>query len=172
MRSRILIFIMAGTASILGTETSAQRLPSHQFVVTAENYQIDLGSWAKAEGLAVSWDVAEYRSGDQANSFQRRLLDSFNNGTITLSRPASSESELVREWLAELAQSHEPSSLNITLIDNSGQPVISWEIEGVLPLNWTISASPSAVATETLVIAHEGFLAERSRSRCSTSSLE
>jgi len=27
----------------------------------------DLGSWAKVDGLDVSWDIAEYRAGDGGN---------------------------------------------------------------------------------------------------------
>ena len=130
-----------GAASILGTEAAAQRVLSYHFVVTSNNCQFDLGSWSKATGLDVSWDLAEYRSGDKSSSFRRHLRDSFNKGTITLSRPAGSESALVQYWLAQLAQSPDSATVDVALIDNIGQPVTSWELTGVLPLNWTISAA-------------------------------
>jgi phage tail-like protein len=161
--------IVVGTVSMVGTETAAQRSLPHYFVVTANNCAADLGSWAKVSGLDVSWDLAEYRSGDSSNSFLRHLRDSFDTGTVTLSRSASSESELVRDWLNQLAPSRESVIVNITLIDGVGEPVASWELQGVLPLNWTISGfgfNGSNVATETLVLAHEGFIVERSGLGC------
>ena len=166
----VTLAIVIGTVSSLGTETAAQRsLLAHRFVVSANNCEVDLGSWSKATGLDVTFDLAEYRSGYHANSFRRRLRASFNNGTVTLSRAASSESALVQDWLAQLAQSLDTATLHITLIDDSGEPVASWELTGVVPLHWQISAfetGQSKVATETLVIAHEGFVVERSTPGC------
>src|SRR5687768_12454567 len=156
----VTLAIVIGTVSSLGTETAAQpRVLAYRFAVTANNCEVDLGSWSKATGLDVTFDLAEYRSGYHANSFRRRLRASFYNGTVTLSRAASSESELVRDWLAQLAQTHDTATLYITLIDNSGEPVASWELTDVVPLHWQISAfdaGQSKVATETLVIAHAG----------------
>ena len=104
----VTLAIVIGTVSSLGTEAAAQRsLLAHRFVVSANNCEVDLGSWSKATGLDVTFDLAEYRSRYHANSFRRRLRASFNNGTVTLSRAASSESALVQDWLAQLAQSHE-----------------------------------------------------------------
>ena len=166
----VTLAIVIGTVSSLGIETAAQRrVLAYRFAVTADNCEVDLGSWSKVTGLDVTWDLAEYRSGDHANSFRRQLRASFNDGTVTLSRAASDESALVQEWLAQLALSHETATLDITLIDGSGEPVTSWELTGVVPLNWQISAfdaGQSKVATETLVLAHEGFVVERSRPGC------
>jgi phage tail-like protein len=167
----VTLAVVIGTVSSLGTETAAQRsVLAHRFVVSANNCEVDLGSWSKATGLAVTFDLAEYRSRYHANSFRRRLHASFDNGTVTLSRAASSERALVQEWLAQLAQSHDSATtLHMTLIDGSGEPVTSWELTGVIPLHWQISAfdaGQSKVATETLVLAHAGFIVERSTSGC------
>ena len=92
-----------------------------------------------------------------------------NNGTVTLSRAASDESALVQDWLAQLALSHDTPMLDITLIDGSGEPVTSWKLTGVVPIQWQITAfdaNQSKVALETLVLAHAGFVVERSPSRC------
>ena len=169
-KAAVTLAIVIGTVSSLGTETAAQgSLLPHRFVVSANNCEVDLGSWSKATGLDVTFDLAEYRSRYHANSFRRRLRASFNNGTVTLSRAASSESALVQDWLAQLAQSYDTATLHITLIDGTGEAVTSWELTGVLPLHWQISAfdaSQTKVAIETLVLAHEGLVVERSRPGC------
>jgi phage tail-like protein len=156
-------------ASNLGTDASAQRVLAHRFAVTVNDCQTDLGGWSKVTGLDATWDVAEYRSGGRAISFLRYLRPSLNDGTVTLSRPASSESELVQDWLAQLSLSYEPVTVGITLIDDADQPVTSWELSGVVPLHWQISAfdpARSEIATEVLVLAHEGLALEQSPSRC------
>ena len=162
--------VVVGTVSSPGTETEAQRrVLEHRFAVTTSNCEVDLGSWSKVTGLDVTWDLAEYRSGFHSNAFRRQLRASMNNGTVTLSRAASDESALVQDWLAQLALSHDTPMLDITLIDGSGEPVTSWKLTGVVPIQWQITAfdaNQSKVALETLVLAHAGFVVERSPSRC------
>ena len=159
---------MAG-ASGVGAELSTQRVLAQRFAVTVNDCQTDLGSWQKVTGLDATMDLAEYRSGARAMSFPRYLIPSLNDGTVTLSRPASGESALVQDWLARLKLSFEPVTVEITLIDGPDQPVTSWELSGVVPLHWQISAfDPSRphIATEVLVLAHERLAVEPSPSRC------
>jgi phage tail-like protein len=123
-----------------GAGPLAQRVLAHRFAVTVNNCQTDLGSWPKVTGLDATVDLAEYRSGGRATSFLRYLRPSLNDGTGTLSRPAGSESELVQDWLAEFRLSYEPVTVVITLIDGADQPVASWELSGIVPVHWQISA--------------------------------
>ena len=37
---------------------------ANRFKVKIDNGTYDLGSWAKVDGLEVTWDLAEYRAGD------------------------------------------------------------------------------------------------------------
>ena len=166
--SAMVVMGMAAVAG-LGAEPSAQLVLAQRFAVTVSNCQNDLGSWPKVTGLDATMDLAEYHSGGRAISFPRYLKPSLNEGTVTLSRSASSESELVQEWLAQWQLSFEPVPVGITLIDDTGQPLTSWELSGVVPLHWQISAvDPSRfpTATEVLVLAHEGVALERPASRC------
>jgi phage tail-like protein len=124
----------------------------YRFAVTASAGQVDLGSWSKVSGLDVTVDVIDYRAG---------------GGTITLHRAASSESLLVKAWLQELAQTHERPTLDIALLDVSGEPIAMWTFTEVLPIKWDISgfdANQSGIAIETLVIAYEGVVVDRGRS--------
>jgi phage tail-like protein len=50
------------------------------------------------------------------------------------------------------------------LHDSGGAPVMEWTLQHVMPVHWTISgfdASASKVATETLELAHLGFLEDQ-----------
>jgi len=160
-----------GVAAVadFGAERSAQRILAHRFAVTVDDCQTDLGSWQKVTGLDATMDLAEYRSGGRATDLIRYLRPSLDDGTVTLSRPASSESEFVRDWLAEFDLSYEPVTIGITLIDGPDQPVATWTLSGVVPRQWEISGfdpAPSKAATEILVLAHEGLALQRSPTRC------
>ena len=122
-----------------------------RFAVTASAGRVDLGRWSTVSGLEVTLDVIDYRT---------------NGGTITLHRAASSESLLVKAWLEELAQTQERPTLEIALLDVSGEPVATWTFSEVLPIKWSISgfdASQSGIATETLVIAYERVVVDTPR---------
>lgn len=164
--------ITIATVATFEVEVAAQRTLSHRFVVTADNCEFDLGSWSKATGLDVTWDLAEYRAGDAGNNSPRpprHLRESFNDGTITLSRAAGEETNSVQEWLARLASTGQSATVTILLIDALGQVVTTWELDDVMPRKWSISgfdAGASNAATETLVLAHEGFFVAPPRSEC------
>jgi hypothetical protein len=99
----------------------------------------DLGSWAKVDGLDVTFDVVDYRSG---------------GGTLTLHRRAGSQSLLVQAWLAELAEVFLPSTLTIAQLDSTGTPLVRWTLTGVFPTKWSIASlgDGPGVAIETLIL--------------------
>ena len=58
--------------------------------------EVDLGSWAKAEGLDVTFDVVEYRAGDCGN--ERWYAPGFTKySTVKLTRAVSPDTEKVRK---------------------------------------------------------------------------
>ncbi|HYT65773.1 MAG TPA: phage tail protein [Vicinamibacterales bacterium] len=154
----VLVLLLTGSAVMRGQERE------YYFAATANDGQFDLGSWSKATGLDVTFDIAEYRSRDEANSFQRYLRESFEHGTVTLHRAGSSESAVVKEWADLLARSYERPTTAIMMLDQSGQPVARWTLTGVFPTKVELSApdgSQSEDAIETLVLAYESLVVER-----------
>jgi T4-like virus tail tube protein gp19 len=129
---------LSGLIHLLNSPAAAlaplQLLAVH-YVVWADACATNLGSWAKADGL------------DGA-------------GDVTLTRGASAESLLVRDWLTDLTFSrHE---VTITLVTGLGEPLQTWQLQDVVPLSWTINAfdaASSKIAIETLELAHEGLRA-------------
>jgi phage tail-like protein len=133
----------------------------HVKVIEQSTY--DLGSWQKCDGLDVSWDVPEYRTGDGGNE---RWFFPANTKykTVKLVRAATAnESEKVRQWLEANSwkQSTTRGLITITLFDSSGTKVIDWELRYAMPKSWSINsmdAGASQLAIETLEIDHGGFL--------------
>jgi phage tail-like protein len=123
--------------------------------------KVPLGSWAKAEGLDVTWDVCDYRAGDQGN--ERYYYPGNTKYTpIRLTRAASKEdTPKVKAWLAENSFKYAPIMATIILKDSANEEVNKWDLRRVMPTKWSITsfdAHASAVATETLELMHNGFL--------------
>ena len=132
-------------------------------MVTASGGQVDLGTWSKVTGLDVTWDLAEYRAGDQANADRRQIQPFVPRGTITLHREAGADTALVKEWLDRLAQSGERPQGTIELTDITGEVVARWTFVAGYPTKWQVSGpdgTGSEVSIETLVIEYEGLIFE------------
>ena len=149
-----------GAVSTRAAQSDEQRARSYRFTVVADGESHDLGSWSKVSGLDVTWDIAEYRSGGNANVSRWYFPGNTKFGTVTLSRSSSSETDLVLVWLRHIAETGESPTLVITLLDEVGDAVVSWQLENVLPRKYTaggLNAEGTDVAMETLVLSHEGL---------------
>ena len=82
--------------------------------------EIDLGSWAKVDGLDVTFDVVEYRAGDAWNS-RWYCPGATKYSTVKLSRAVTADTEKVRKWLSDTAKSHKPGLMVIELKDSRRQ---------------------------------------------------
>lgn len=144
------------------TDTSKVGL-SNRFVVSmAGMKKFDLGSWSKADGLDVTWDVAEYRMGDGGND---RLYFPGNTKytNVKLSRAVSEEYAKTKEWLDSTSFNWAPFEGKIELFTSNGNEpaVATWTLRDVMPSKWnvaTFDAGASQVAIETLELVHRGFL--------------
>jgi len=121
-----------------------------------------LGSWSKAEGLDVQWEVPDYRMGDQWNA---RLFAPANTkySTVKLARAAEAkDSQVLRDWLNENATKHQLDlNIKIELQDSYKKTVLDWELRNVVVKKWAITtfdAGQGSIAIETLELDHEGFL--------------
>jgi phage tail-like protein len=155
-----LLLALAPSVSAQGTRSS------YFFAVSASDGQVDLGTWSKVTGLDVTWDLAEYRAGDQASADRRRIHPYVERGTITLHREVGADTVLVKEWLDRLAQTGERPRGTIELIDITGEVVARWTFLAGYPTKWQVSGpdgTGSKVSLETLVIEHEGLILESRR---------
>jgi phage tail-like protein len=141
---------------------------SNRFVVSMTGMKkYDLGSWSKADGLDVTWDVAEYRAGDNGNDrFYFPGNTKYTN--VKLQRAISDETKKVRDWLDANSFNMEPFVALIKIKDPKGEdiPGADWELRDVMPVKWSVSsmdAGASQVSIETLELAHRGFLKDEKK---------
>jgi phage tail-like protein len=120
-----------------------------------------LGSWAKVEGLDVTWEVPEYRAGDQGN-FRWLYPGKTTYKNVSLQRTAvKGDTQNVKLWLEENSMKFVPSEITITLMDAQGADVMDWTCKNAVVLKWSVQgfdAGASKVAIETLEFSHRGFL--------------
>jgi phage tail-like protein len=140
----------------------AQLGMSMRFTVKIDNTPYDLGSWAKVSGLDVSWDLVEYRAGDGPQNERWYFPGLTKYSTLKLERAVqAADTKKVREWLDSNSFKHEIQSGKVELLDAKSEAVMFWTLRHVLPTKWSISpfdSTTSKVATETLELAHMGFL--------------
>ncbi|HWS47384.1 MAG TPA: phage tail protein [Acidimicrobiia bacterium] len=133
---------------------------ANRFKVKIDNGTYDLGSWAKVDGLEVTWDLAEYRAGDGGNN-RWYFPGNTKYQTIKLTRAACEDTKKVKEWLTDTSFKHKPQAGTITLFDSNVEEVMSWDLKAVVPAHWKIEgfdAGASKIAQETLELTHAGFL--------------
>jgi phage tail-like protein len=140
---------------------------AHHFVVSIDNAVYDFGSWSRAAGLSVKWDVCEYRTGDQGNAVQV-YPGQTRYERIKLSRAACPDSATVQQWLAGTSLDCAPLSGAIHMMTYGPAafvPIVSWVLREFFPVGWSItdfeSSANGTVAIETLELVHTGFLADQ-----------
>jgi phage tail-like protein len=136
---------------------------SHRFVIAIDKSSYDLGYWHKVSGLSVKWDLCKYRPGDQGNNFFI-FPGATTYENIQLTRPVSSDSEKTRKWLSATSCNMSPLSGAIRLCASSGDPIITWNLYHFFPVSWRVeglTAETGKVVTETLELAHTGFLEDQ-----------
>ena len=117
------------------------------------------GSFAEVSGLEVEVSVIEYRNGSEDTTVRKLPgLRKFTN--ITLKRGVIGDLTLWT-WIKSVLDGQVlRADGTITLLDESGQPVMRWKFRRGWPCKWTgptLNAAKNEVAIETLEICHEGL---------------
>jgi phage tail-like protein len=150
---------MSVDLSLLGNIPIAM---THHFIVVVDNPMYDLGTWSKVQGLKVSWNQCEHRTGDMGNQ-SWSLPGTTKYERIKLSRAACPDSQVVQQWLAATSFSPTPLSGTIMLLDVGGMPLVHWQLNEFFPVAWSIvdfDSDQGKPAIETLELVHGGFLAD------------
>ena len=133
-----------------------------RFTVTIDGHS-SLGNWTKCEGLTVEYEVHEYSEGG-LNGFVHRLPGRAKYQNIKLTRPVDPTSAAVAGWVASVQAIGSRVTAQIAVLDAEGSPVTFWNLLDVFPVRWTgpnLDIDTAQVATETLELAHNGFLGPR-----------
>jgi phage tail-like protein len=128
------------------------------FTVTIDQH--DLGAFMTCDGLALEVAVEQREEGGN-NMFVHQLPGRIKYSNVKFTRPVNADSAKVRDWLASLTNGVTRTTAEIVAMTSDGQPVASWGLTGVIPVKWqgpSFSFDSPKVATETLELAHHGFL--------------
>lgn len=129
---------------------------------------VDLGGWARCQGLEVKFQ-AEFQKEGGNYQYETVLAGSIKYPLVTLQRAINAaDTAKVQSWLRERAsgwvdanKSGGGGTAQITLFDAHAQKVATWTLRNVFPDSWKgpdLDAGTLGIATEQLVLAHEGFL--------------
>jgi phage tail-like protein len=128
------------------------------FVVKIDNDS--LGAFNSCEGLGCEV-VVETREEGGNNGMVWQLPTRIKYGNIKLSRPVSRDSAKLMKMLAGLGRKARRSTGTIEARTLEGTVVARWSLVDVMPVRWTgpqLNPDSPKVATETLELAHHGFL--------------
>jgi phage tail-like protein len=135
-----------------------------RFVVQLDD--MDLGAFNSCEGLGAEV-VLEQREEGGNNGFVWQLPTRIKYPTIKLSRPLTRSTEQVAKWFTATmtggrARSDTARTTGyIQAMTGDGTVVATWGLLDVVPVRWTgpsLNPESPKVATETVEIAHHGFL--------------
>jgi phage tail-like protein len=127
------------------------------------NFSVELDGITRAgfrecSGLESNQSAGTYREGTDRHLSQRKIpgLNTFSD--ITLSRGFTSDSKLW-EWREKAMKGTvERHNISITLMDDVGNPKITWNLFEAWPTSWKgpgLTATADEVAVEQLTIAYE-----------------
>ena len=120
----------------------------------------DLGYFISCEGLGVEV-VLEQREEGGVNSHVWQLPTRLKYTNIKLSRPLGPDTVKITKWFASMTAGVKRSTATIVAMSSEQKPVATWNLSGVVPVRWTgpsLNVESPKVATETIEIAHHGFL--------------
>jgi phage tail-like protein len=130
------------------------------FWVTVDGY--DLGSFSECQGLGCEVSITQHEEGG-VNDFVHQLPGRLKYTNVTLTRPVSPDSKKVSDWIASMVDRPTRTQAEIVALNPEGEPLFRWTLVGVVPAKWkgpSFSVDSAKLATESLELAHHGFLRE------------
>lgn len=111
-------------------------------------------------GLSAEVQTETYREGGE-NRFEHILPLRSSYSNLTLKRGLVKDSDLIK-WFTDTfgTMQVQPVTLDIMLLNEEGDPLVSWNVVHVWPKKWSVSdfdAEKSAIAIETLELHYRTF---------------
>jgi phage tail-like protein len=142
----------------MGIADPADTAVSVYFEVRVDGHE--LGAFTGCDGLGCEI-VVEQREEGGVNSFVHQLPGRIKYTNVKLTRPVNPDTGKIAAWFASMNGTVRRTQAEIIAKSNDAKPVFAWTLTGVIPVRWTgpsLSAESAKVATETLELAHHGFL--------------
>jgi phage tail-like protein len=140
-------------------ETGARNDPFPGFRFVLELGSVPAGGFSECSGLDLEIETEDYAEGGE-NRFVHKLPGRRKQSNIVLKRGLAG-SELWRWFMDQNAGTVRTTSVSLVVqqFDTDG-PSLNFEIHDAFPVRWQgpqLDAGQSAVATETLTLAHQGL---------------
>lgn len=148
---------MTDNKSTQRANTQAWPLPSFYFRVSISNVG-DI-SCCEVSGLETEYEEITYRAGDSPVFTKLKKPGLRKAGDLTIKQGISKDDKAVLDWVDQVKQNIiQRETMTVSLLDESGNPVQTWEAVNAWPKKLTREEKTDRIAYsfETLVIAHEG----------------
>jgi phage tail-like protein len=111
-------------------------------------------------GLSAEVKTETYKEGGE-NRFEHILPVRSSYSNLTLKRGLVKDSDLIK-WFTDTFETMQvkPVTLDIILMNEEGQPLVSWNVVHAWPKKWSLTdfdAEKSAIAIETLELHYRTF---------------
>src|SRR5262245_28574415 len=130
-------------------------------LAAALNYAV--AGFSECTGLEATLEVMEYKEGG-VNDHVRKFPTRASHGNITLKRGITFLDDDLWTWHQGFVQGNGKRRDGvIVLLDEARTPAKVWKFKRGIPMKWvgpSLNATQSAVAIESLEIAHEGLTLE------------
>ena len=149
---------MAEDGAAQSGTTQAWPLPSFDFKVSVT----DVGdiSCSEVSGLETEYDMIEYRAGDSPVFTKQKMPGMRKASDVTLKKGIFKDDKAMWDWINSIKlNTIKRATVTISLLDESGKPVKTWELTNAWPKKITVEgfkADGNTAAIETLILAHEG----------------
>ena len=140
-------------------ETASRQDPFPGFRFVLELNSIPVGGFSECSGLDLEIEVEQYAEGGE-NRFVHKLPGRRKQSDIVLKRGLSGV-ELWKWFNSQKTGSIRPTSVGLVIrAYNPDERPMNLEIHDAFPIRWQgpqLDAGQSAVATETVTVAHQGL---------------
>lgn len=114
----------------------------------------------EATGFTAEIATEEIQEGGE-NRFTYRVPKNAKYGNLVLKRGVMVNSGLI-EWISDAIDNFtfNPANVVVTLLNEEGQPLITWDFFMVYPVKWStgdLKATENAVLVETLELAYQFY---------------
>jgi phage tail-like protein len=120
----------------------------------------DLGTFNTCSGLSCEV-VVEQREEGGSNGYVWQIPSRLRYSNVTLTRPLTPDTAKVARWFSSMLKGVERKTGEIAALRPDGAVLVRWGLLDVVPVRWqgpTFDPGSPQVATETVEIAHHGFV--------------
>jgi phage tail-like protein len=120
---------------------------------------VSIGYFTEISGLSAEVEVFTYNEGGN-NSFVHKLPSRVKYPSLVLKRGISNEAALQTWFAKSVGPNPQRVEITVSMLDEELNRLRTWGFVNAYPVKWTgpqFNVGQSAVATEALEIAHDGF---------------